>query len=1289
MRIALWYAALGSAWIFCSGRLLHLFVHDSAMAATLEDLKGWFFVISTALVLGLALGRYFREIRRSAQRLEENEAMLRLVEDNLPGGYVYRYVHEADGTPRFTYISAGVERVHGVAVADVLRDADCLHAQIDPDQRKALAAVEAESARGMTDFEMDLQVRRADGQVRRVHARSRPRRDSEGRIEWDGFASDVTDQRRAEGLQSLSGEILSILNDALALPAALQRILAAIKGKAGFDAVGIRLRQGDDFPYFCADGFSEEFLRAENNLAARGADGGVCRDEHGNLSLECTCGLVLSGKAASAQAESTAGGSVWVNDAESALQTPASEDPRLKPRNRCLHEGYQSVALIPIRASREIVGLLQLNDRRKGCFTPEIIRFFEGIAASFGVALLRRREEEALRESEAKWRSYIEHAPVGVLVADAEGRHVEANRAAEEMLGYEPGGLIGSHIMDLPAEEAAKAAAEHLAEITTKGRAGLQCPLRRKDGGRIWASIHGSRLPDGRFTAVLQDITERKAHEREIERLNRLCATLSQVNQAVVRCQSRAELFDELCRVMVEFGKFRSVEIAFRAGEGGALTTAAHRAAPETTPALPLPGWAGGCGVTAEMMRTGCPAVCNEAQTDPRAACCRDALARLGIRSCAALPLSLQGELCGALRICSDESGFFNAEEMRLLSEVASDIAFALDRLHEQEHRRQAEKALRESERLLRTVIDLVPHFIFAKDRQSRHLLVNRACAAANGLTPERMTGLCDLDFVPDRAEAEEFMRADREVIDSGQPKFLAEERLTDAAGQTRILQTIKIPFVALGGVPALLGCAVDITERKQVEEALRESEQQFRAMFEVAAIGMAQADPRTGHWLRVNRKMCEITGYSPEEMLRMVVSKITHPEDQQRDWEVFQRVVRGEAPDYRLEKRYLRKDGAVAWVNVNMTVIRDAEGRPVRTMATIEDITQRKRVEEALRESEERFRSLYENAVVGFYRTTPDGRIFMANPALLRMLGYSTLEELAQRNLEQEGFEPDYSRAEFKGRLEREGQIRGLEAAWKRRDGSSVAVSENCTAVRDASGRTLFYDGSVEDITDRKKAEAALRASLEEQTALLKEVHHRVKNNLQVVASLLNLQTRRILNPVALTALRNTQDRIRSMALLHETLYREGNAARVNCAVYLGHLCSHLSHAFSPQTDRIRLDRRIATIDLDLDEAIPCGLIVNELISNAYKHAFPDERAGLITVETRAESDDRLVLSVADDGVGLPAGSDAGRADSMGMELVRGLAAQLDAALEIKSPPGTRVQVVFRRRTAQSSDVK
>ncbi len=142
------------------------------------------------------------------------------------------------------------------------------------------------------------------------------------------------------------------------------------------------------------------------------------------------------------------------------------------------------------------------------------------------------------------------------------------------------------------------------------------------------------------------------------------------------------------------------------------------------------------------------------------------------------------------------------------------------------------------------------------------------------------------------------------------------------------------------------------LQKHQQMEETLRISEEQFRAMFEVASIGIAQANPQTGQWVRVNQKMCAITGYSAAELLQMKFRELTHPDDRQKDWDLFQQVVRGEAPDYRMEKRYLRKDGAVAWVNVNMTVIRDAAGQPTRTMATIEDITVRKQAEDQLRDS-------------------------------------------------------------------------------------------------------------------------------------------------------------------------------------------------------------------------------------------------------------------------------------------------------------------------------------------------
>ena len=147
-------------------------------------------------------------------------------------------------------------------------------------------------------------------------------------------------------------------------------------------------------------------------------------------------------------------------------------------------------------------------------------------------------------------------------------------------------------------------------------------------------------------------------------------------------------------------------------------------------------------------------------------------------------------------------------------------------------------------------------------------------------------------------------------------------------------------------------------------------------------------------------------------------------------------------------------------------------------------------------------------------------------------------------------------------------------------------------------NGKVVKVRGSLQEITERKRAEEVLRATLEEKTALLKEVHHRVKNNLQIVSSLLNLQARQVKNPAALEPLRDTQGRIRSMALLHETLYREDSVARVNCAVYFGHLCAHLCRSFGHMAEQVRVIADVAPVELGIDVAIPCGLIVNELVT-------------------------------------------------------------------------------------------
>ena len=248
----------------------------------------------------------------------------------------------------------------------------------------------------------------------------------------------------------LTTEILCILNEDQPFPTAIQNILGAIKEKIGIDAVGLRLKNEDDFPYYAHNGFSSDFLRAENSLISRDAAGGPCRDKDGKLCLECTCGLVLSGLADPADPLFTEGGSCWTNDTLPFLDLPADQDIRTHPRDTCTHKGYRSVALIPIRANREIVGLLQLNDHKKDRFTLEMIHFFEKISANIGMALLRKQAAEASFDLETHYRRLFETARDGILVIDfATGAVIDVNPFLAGLLGCQPDQFTGKAAWDI------------------------------------------------------------------------------------------------------------------------------------------------------------------------------------------------------------------------------------------------------------------------------------------------------------------------------------------------------------------------------------------------------------------------------------------------------------------------------------------------------------------------------------------------------------------------------------------------------------------------------------------------------------------------------------------------------------------------------------------------------------------------------------------------------------------------------------------------------------------------
>lgn len=316
----------------------------------------------------------------------------------------------------------------------------------------------------------------------------------------------------------------------------------------------------------------------------------------------------------------------------------------------------------------------------------------------------------------------------------------------------------------------------------------------------------------------------------------------------------------------------------------------------------------------------------------------------------------------------------------------------------------------------------------------------------------------------------------------------------------------------------------------------------------------------------------------------------------------------------------------------------------------------------------EAQYRDLFDNVNDLIQSLNPDGSIALVNPAWLKALGYSP-SEVASLSICDLLHPEDWPH--WTAVLERiaagESSVL-LQARFRRRDGQLLELEGICGAGR-KEGQHPAIRGVFRDVTQRNRAEKAQRASLEEKTALLKEVHHRVKNNLQIVISLLNLQAARLKQPELLDPLRDTQNRVRSMALVHEVLYRSENLARLSIADHVESLCEHLLASFGPAVAaRIQLQRRVANLNVSLDQAVPCGLIINELVSNALKHAFPDGRSGHILVELRADSPAQAVLTISDSGIGLPPGLDITRTQTLGVRIVSNLATQLKGTLAVQA---------------------
>jgi PAS domain S-box-containing protein len=300
-----------------------------------------------------------------------------------------------------------------------------------------------------------------------------------------------------------------------------------------------------------------------------------------------------------------------------------------------------------------------------------------------------------------------------------------------------------------------------------------------------------------------------------------------------------------------------------------------------------------------------------------------------------------------------------------------------------------------------------------------------------------------------------------------------------------------------------------------------------------------------------------------------------------------------------------------------------------------------------------------------------------LMNPAFARMHGQS-IEELTGQSLEYVVAPPECHRLAEQIRLSVEKGHHTFEIDHIREDGSTFPTQMDITVVKDQSGDVLHWIMNIQDISERKHAEHQIQDSLREKEVLLREIHHRVKNNLQVIISLLGLQAGTIADAETRALFQESQGRIRSMALVHEELYRSKNLAKINLNDYLHRLAIDLFN-FYDHSSSVTLRVEVDDIFLSVEETTPCGMIVHELVANALKHAFPKKRAGEIKISMH-KVDSSLVLTVSDNGIGFSPGLDFHKAGSLGLQLVNILTSQLEGAIEMQSIPdqGTAFTLTF-----------
>lgn len=468
---------------------------------------------------------------------------------------------------------------------------------------------------------------------------------------------------------------------------------------------------------------------------------------------------------------------------------------------------------------------------------------------------------------------------------------------------------------------------------------------------------------------------------------------------------------------------------------------------------------------------------------------------------------------------------------------------------------------------------------------------------------------------------------------------------------------------------------ALDISEGKRTVDELKNSEERLKILFEYAPDAYYLNDLK-GTFLDGNRAAEALIGYSKDELIGQSLLKLNLLDQTQikKAAVLLSKNARGIATGPN-EFILTRKDGSQVIVEISTYPVKI--NNRIQVLGIARNVSERHKAIDALKESEEKFRNLAEKSPNMIF-INKRGRVVYANKKCEEIMGYSVDDFLSADFNFFNIIAPDsldLIKKNFSLHLKKQ-EVPPYEygLVTKNRKRIDAIITTKLISFGDDSA-TL---GIITDITDRKRTEEKIKAALKEKEVMLREIHHRVKNNMQIITSLLRLQASQIKDPKIQKMLNLSQNRIKSMSLIHESLYQSGDLTRINFLDYIQKMTTHVHSLFRQGKQVIDINYDLEDVHLDINKAIPFGLIINELITNALKHAFPSGKNGEIELKLTQEISGKVIFCVKDNGTGIPEDVNIKKPETLGLQLVYDLARQLGGSVEFEFEKGTSAKVIF-----------